>query len=90
MKLFIGLFLAWNIITFCVMGIDKRKAQKDRQRISEKTLLIMNFAMGALGITAGACVFHHKTQKMKFKILMPLGIVVNGGVIYGLHLLGLF
>ena len=32
----IGFILVWNIITFITMGIDKRRAEKDRQRISEK------------------------------------------------------
>ena len=86
----IGFILVWNIITFITMGIDKRRAEKDRQRISEKTLTIMIFAAGAIGITAGAYVFRHKTQKLKSKILMPLGIVVNAAYIYAFHLLGLF
>ncbi len=84
MKLLIIIMVLWNLITFIMMGIDKHRAKVDKSRISEKTLLTINFAMGALGITIGAMAFNHKTQKMKFKILMPIGIIANAAVIYGL------
>ena len=90
MKLFIGILVAWNFITFLMMGADKYRAKANKERISEKTLLVSCFAMGAVGITAGAFAFRHKTQKIKFKILMPLGVIVNGAVIYAIHLTGLF
>ncbi len=90
MKLLAGLLVLWNLVTFIMMGIDKRRAIKDKSRISEKTLLTVSFAMGAVGIFAGACVFRHKTQKLKFRLLMPLGVIVNGAVIYALHIAGLF
>ena len=84
MKLLISLMLTWNLITFLVMGIDKYKAKHDKQRISEKNLLMCAFLMGAAGTGLGMWAFHHKTRKMKFKILVPLAIIVNMAVIYGL------
>ena len=75
MKLLAGLLVLWNLVTFIMMGIDKRRAIKDKSRISEKNR---------------ACVFRHKTQKLKFRLLMPLGVIVNGAVIYALHIAGLF
>ena len=77
MKLLILLMAIWNLITFAMMGIDKARAKADKRRISEKTLLMSSFIMGAAGITAGALVFHHKTRKLKFQILIPLSILVN-------------
>ena len=84
MKLLILLMVVWNFITFCMMGIDKRRAISDKERISEKTLLTSSFIMGAAGIGAGALTFHHKTQKLKFRILVPCAFFVNGLVIYAL------
>lgn len=84
MKLLILLMVVWNAITFIMMGIDKAKAKADKRRISEKTLLLSGFIMGAPGITAGALVFHHKTRKIKFQILIPLSIIVNVAVICAL------
>ena len=84
--LLIGLVVlaAWNLISFLMMGIDKRKAVKNRRRISEKTLLLSAFFMGAVGVGAGMLVFHHKTLKWKFRILVPLALAVNGAVVFGI------
>lgn len=84
MELLIWLLILWNVITFMMMGIDKHRAKADKTRISEKTLLLSSFIMGGVGTCAGAAVFHHKTQKIKFKILLPVSVVVNAAVIYGL------
>ena len=84
MKLLIILMTVWNIITFVMMGIDKHRAKADKSRISEKTLLLSGFIMGAIGICAGAAIFHHKTQKIKFRVLLPIALIVNAAVIYGL------
>ncbi len=89
MKLLIAVMCVWNLISFFMMGIDKYKAKKDKNRISEKTLILSALLMGGVGITAGAVVFHHKTQKLKFRILLPLSIIFNGAVIYGLYCLNL-
>ncbi len=75
------ILLIWNIITFVMMGIDKRQAVKDGWRISEKTLLSSAFVMGAVGSILGSIVFHHKTQKPKFKILLPVALVINLAII---------
>lgn len=86
--LFIALAI-WNLITFFMMGIDKWKAKGDKRRISEKTLLLSGFFMGAVGVLAGMFTFHHKTRKWKFKILVPLSLLVNLAVIFGLFYLNM-
>ncbi|MDD6815156.1 MAG: DUF1294 domain-containing protein [Firmicutes bacterium] len=83
-----ALWLIWNLFTFLQMGMDKRKAVKEKQRISEKTLLLSAFCMGAVGSGAGMLVFHHKTKKWKFRILVPLALAVNLAVIcIGIYLI---
>ena len=84
MKLFISIALTINLITFLIMGIDKYKAKHDRERISEKNLLTCAFLMGGIGIGLGMWAFRHKTRKIKFRILVPLAIIVNGAIVYGL------
>ena len=66
-----------NIVTFFLFGIDKRRAIKNRWRISEATLLISSLIGGVIGGLLGMSVFHHKTKKMKFKILMPLILMLH-------------
>jgi len=77
---------AWNIFTFTLMGIDKLLAKMHKWRISEATLLGTAFCMGAVGSIAGSKVFHHKTQKKKFRIGLPAALIFNllaaGGFIY--------
>lgn len=66
-----------NIVAFAAYGIDKRKAQKGRWRISESTLLLLAFFGGALGALLGMRVFHHKTKHWKFKILVPMFLILQ-------------
>lgn len=82
MKLFITLLIGWNIITFAMMGIDKRKAIKNRQRISEKNLILCGILLGAYGMAAGAAVFHHKTKKMLFRVMIPVSLIADTAAIF--------
>ena len=66
-----------NLISFAAYGIDKRKARKDKWRIPESTLLMLAFIGGALGALAGMMVFHPKTKHWKFKILVPLFLLLQ-------------
>ena len=76
-----------NIVTLLLFIIDKRKAIKNKRRISEFTLLLSSFAMGALGGLVGMAVFHHKTKKAKFLILVPLALIINLVALYGIYIL---
>ena len=66
------------------MGIDKYKAKHDKQRISEKNLLLCALLMGGIGTALCMWVFHHKTRKLKFQVCVPVAIIINAAVIYGL------
>ena len=61
-----------NLLAFCMYGVDKRKAMKNRWRIPETTLLGVAFIGGSIGAWAGMKTFRHKTKHWKFKILVPL------------------
>lgn len=77
MKYFAIALIIWNLITFLLMGIDKRRAQKGDWRIPKKVLMICAFLLGALGEIVGALVFRHKTLKWKFRLGLPLALIVN-------------
>lgn len=68
--------LAINVIAFAAYGIDKWKARHGKWRISEMTLILLAFVGGALGAMAGMKVFRHKTRHWKFRILVPLALVL--------------
>ena len=59
-------------MVFTLYGVDKWKAKRQKWRISEMTLLGMAFVFGAAGAFVGMLLFHHKTRKWKFRILVPL------------------
>ena len=81
------IFLIWNIIVALIYGIDKMLAKAHKRRIRELTLLLCAFAMGGLGAMFGMVLFNHKTSKMKFRIFVPLAIIIQ--VIVGCNLLAL-
>lgn len=76
MKWMIIYLLIINVITFFLYGIDKYKAVKGRWRIPEATLILFAMIGGAAGALLGMVIWHHKTRKWKFRILIPLFLVI--------------
>ena len=68
-------FLGMNLIGFLLMWIDKKKAEKSRWRISEKTLIMMTIFGGSIGTNIGMKVFRHKTKKPRFYIGFPVILI---------------
>ena len=77
MNIILGYFLAVNITSFLLYGIDKFKARKNLWRISEATLLTMAAIGGSIGAWAGMRLWHHKTMHKKFKYGIPLIIILQ-------------
>ena len=75
--LLLGFLLAMNLLSFCLMGLDKRRAVKGQWRISERALLLFGFFGGSLGGLSGMFLFRHKTKHRKFTVLMPLFLVFH-------------
>ena len=71
-----------NMLTFCVYGIDKRKAIRKQWRVPERTLLFLAVIGGSIGALAGMQVFRHKTQHLKFKLGVPGILVVQVIILY--------
>lgn len=65
-----------NILSFLLFGIDKYKAIKNKYRIPEKVLLLISLFGGSIGSILGMIIFHHKTKKIKFK-LIPIILIVQ-------------
>lgn len=69
--------LAINIATFIAFGIDKYKAKRDKWRIPESTLLTMAVLGGSIGALAGMKIWRHKTLHNKFRIGIPVILVLQ-------------
>lgn len=61
-----------NLVSFIVMGIDKRKARKRAFRVPEATLFVLALIGGSLGSIVGMHLFHHKTRHWYFLYGMPV------------------
>jgi uncharacterized membrane protein YsdA (DUF1294 family) len=73
----VSYYLLINITLFLIMKLDKKRAQRNQYRISEKTLWILAIIGGGLGGTAGMRVFHHKTKHLSFAVGFPLLMVLQ-------------
>lgn len=77
MKYILVYLVVINVFSFALMGIDKRKAKKNKRRIPEKTLFLSAIFGGSVGSIAGMQVFQHKTKHISFAIGMPIILVVQ-------------
>ena len=66
-----------NLTGFFSMGIDKRKAQKAKWRIPEKTLFLIALLGGAVGSLLGMHLFHHKTRHWYFRYGIPAILILQ-------------
>ncbi|MBK6835055.1 MAG: DUF1294 domain-containing protein [Bacteroidetes bacterium] len=72
-----------NLIAYVIMWYDKIQSKNKGNRIAENTLFFIAFIGGALGIYLGMkAPVNHKSAKLKFRIGIPLLILVNGVVVY--------
>ena len=76
--------LSWTVITFALMGIDKRKAIRDRRRIPERALFLSAALGGSLGALLGMSLFRHKTKHWSFRLGMPAILVAQVLLAFGI------
>ncbi|MEA1984415.1 MAG: DUF1294 domain-containing protein [Euryarchaeota archaeon] len=69
--------LAVNIVSFYLMGSDKRRARKGKYRIPERTLFFWATIGGSVGSIVGMQLFRHKTRHLSFRVWMPAILVVE-------------
>jgi len=72
-----------SVIGFIMMGLDKRRAESRKGRISENQLLITGLLGGSAGIAFGMLIFKHKTSKKKFYIGIPGIYVLQWAILFG-------
>lgn len=77
MKTLLLILGAVNLLAFLLYGADKRKARRGAWRIPEAALLLVAFLGGSLGALLGMEVFRHKTRHVKFKVLVPLFLILH-------------
>lgn len=77
-----------NVISFALMGLDKRCARQGKWRVPEKRLFLVTACFGGLSGVLGMKVFHHKTQHWYFKVFFPMLLVLQlATLVAGVYLL---
>lgn len=76
-------FVAINLATFAMFGLDKALAQREVRRIPESILLCLALLGGTAGAYAGRSLFRHKTLKQPFStrlfaIALAQAIAIGG------------
>lgn len=73
--LYLAFIAVMSIIALILYKIDKVKAQKNKWRIKEATLLSFGFFGGAAGALFAMNTFRHKTKHWYFWAVNILGII---------------
>mgnify|MGYP000658285553 CR=1 FL=1 len=82
-------FIEWliliNIITFVIYALDKYKAIHHAWRIPERTLILLAAIGGSVGALSAMYTVRHKTKHNKFRIGVPVILVIQIIVLYILY-----
>lgn len=73
----LGILVLMNLIALIAYVSDKRKAKKGKWRTPEAMLIAFAWLFGSVGALIGMYGFRHKTQHIKFILLVPLAFVVQ-------------
>ena len=71
----LGVYALISVISFVLYFADKKKAQKNKWRIKEATLLGFGFFGGAIGALLGMKIFRHKTKHWYFWAVNIIGLI---------------
>lgn len=74
-----------SVLSFVLYAADKAAATAGRQRVSERTLLLVGLAGGWPGAVAAQQLLRHKTRKPSFRRKFLATVVVNSAVFMALH-----
>lgn len=78
-------YLFINLLSFIILGVDKYLAIKHKWRISEKTLLVSFILGGFWGGGLGMVIWHHKTKKWYFKLLLVVAFIIHFALLYNFY-----
>ena len=71
-----------SLVTLVVYGVDKRRAQRGRSRIPERSLHLLELLGGWPGAVLGQVMFRHKLRKPSYMVVFA-GIVALHAAFWG-------
>ena len=78
---YLTIVVVMSLVCFIAYGLDKRRAVTGNRRISERTLHLMAFLGGWPGALFGQRHFRHKTQKVSFRLVFWIVVVLHSGIV---------
>jgi uncharacterized membrane protein YsdA (DUF1294 family) len=86
--LFIGCMYALvSVVTLAVYGWDKRQASRDKWRVKERTLHLLELLGGWPGALVARTLFHHKRRKLGFSFVTALIVLLHLAIWCGAYLI---
>ena len=82
LSIYLLIINAWGML---FMLADKHRAKKKMWRIPEAALMGIAIIGGSLGILLGMYLFHHKTQRLKFSLGIPILVIVHSILLFWLQ-----
>jgi uncharacterized membrane protein YsdA (DUF1294 family) len=76
---------AANVAAMVQIAIDKRLAEKQKNRISEAQLIAPTFFGGFPGILLGMILFRHKTKKRSFQLKLLFALILLIGSVWFIY-----
>jgi len=64
-----AIILVMSVVSFATMALDKRAARRNRPRVPERTLHVMELLGGWPGSFAAQQLFRHKTRKWSYQFV---------------------
>jgi len=73
----IGYLVLLNLVGLLLCAYDKFMAIRHQWRIPERTFFFLGLIGGTIGILVGMILFHHKTSKPKFVLVIVFDLIIN-------------
>ena len=87
-RMWLYIYVLWNIVTFFLIMLDKKRARQQIWRIRERTIFLCALFFGATGVFIGMYMFRHKTRHWTFVIGIPVLLIINATCGYFIYLWG--
>ena len=81
--IYLALVLVMSLASFFAYGWDKGQAANGGRRMPERTLHILAFLGGWPGAIFAQRQYRHKTQKVSFRIVFWITVILHVGVVAG-------
>ena len=72
-----SILVSFNVSTFLVMLIDKIQAVQAGRRLSERSLYLMTFLGGSVGMICAMYLLRHKSRKWSFQLIVWLLVFIQ-------------